>query len=331
MRINVAFAIESKYVRYLYVALRSILINKDEDDELYFYVLNSDLEDNGKAILSKLAEGNGATIKYTYVDENLFPPSLPVVPGWPHVIYYRLLLAELLGDDVDRIIYIDADIVVNSSLKELYTESFENKLICGCRNFGEVEEGKYRNKKLYESLRTGKYVNSGLLLLNLKDLKNQKYDLNRYLDAARELNYELVFPDMDLINYVHKDHFRFLDEYKYNLFASEAYSEGIKKDRAKDSVIIHYAGYKPWDGGHIHYDTEMLWWEYAKETPFYEEFASEYIQESINDPFVYDTLSKYIATVNELNRSLENAKEELELRKQLNDKLLAIVEGQDNI
>lgn len=67
------------------------------------------------------------------------------------------------------------------------------------------------------------------------------------MDLAESLNYEVGAPDQDLLNMMHDKQVKFLDEYKYNLFAKIAYDNGIHYENVKEeTTIIHYAGMKPW-------------------------------------------------------------------------------------
>ncbi len=317
-------AFDDKYVKYAYTAVRSAFLNKDASDDLAFFILQSDVTVEHRKCLESLVSSAGGSIEFLDVDENAVGKELPVAKGWPAVIYYRLMLPELLSERLDRILYLDADIIVNHSLSGLFGMDLNGALIGASRNFAPINGDTYKNRRLFERI-CDCYMSSGLLLMDLKKLSEEGYTFRKYMDAAEELQYELVMPDMDLINYVHKGRFLEIDRYRYNLFAAEAYNEGIKADRAKDSAVIQYAGYKPWQGGHIHFDTEKIWWDYAKGSPFYAELAEIFISECLTDPFVYDSFVRISSEKQSVLKELDQCREELKLRKELNEKLLAIV------
>ncbi|OEG71660.1 hypothetical protein ATZ36_13575 [Candidatus Endomicrobiellum trichonymphae] len=67
--------------------------------------------------------------------------------------YYRLLITEILPNNVEKAIYLNYDIIVNKDISELWNISVDNYL-AGCVNLG------------------NNYFNSGVMLLNLYELRN---------------------------------------------------------------------------------------------------------------------------------------------------------------
>lgn len=69
----------------------------------------------------------------------------------------------------------------------------------------------------------------------------------------------------------------------------------------KDTVhVIHYATSKPWNGNCLHCDIEQLWWDYAKLTPFYNEFLEQMVYETINSTEVF----QYVTALQQENKQL---------------------------
>ena len=125
------------------------------------------------------------------------------------------------------------------------------------------------------------------------------------MDLAQRLNFQILAPDQDLLNFMHWNQVKFVDEYQYNLFSKMAYNHGIRyKDVVAETTIIHFAGMKPWEGEYVHYDIEQLWWDYAKLTPFYYELMEEFMHNVINNPIVPDTLSSLAEEKKTLSQTL---------------------------
>ena len=84
--------------------------------------------------------------------------------------FYRLVLPEILPEEIERILYLDVDIVVNHSLKELYHTEFDGNALCACPEpFSGIGVFQYRDEMFQEHVREGfTYFNSGVLLMNLK-------------------------------------------------------------------------------------------------------------------------------------------------------------------
>ena len=307
-RMNIATALNEKYVKYTCVMLTSLLMNQTGVN-IHVYLLHNDLTQREREQLRILVEGYNQNIHFLWVNKESLPTGLPTTKAWSLECYFRLMLLDILPVDIDRILYLDVDMIINKSIKELYWTDFENALFCACPDM-------ILNERFEEGFT---YFNSGMMLWNIEKLRG-RYCFKDYMNLAESLNYDVKAPDQDLLNMMHDKQVKFLDEYKYNLFAKIAYDNGIHYENVKEeTTIIHYAGMKPWAGG-VHYDIEQLWWDYAKLTPFYFELLESFLHSCINDPFIYQTLSESFR----VNKQLI---EELGKSEAMCQHLLQLVEG----
>lgn len=81
---------------------------------------------------------------------------------------YRLLIPQLLPED--KLLYIDADAIVNGDLSELYDMDMEDADIVGVRDIGILD---------IQLAHIGKnpgdpYINAGVLLMNLKQIREKQ-------------------------------------------------------------------------------------------------------------------------------------------------------------
>lgn len=321
-RMNISTSLNSRYMRYTYVMLTSLFENQPKDLDIHIYLLQSDLTDEDKIHLQNVVESYGGTLHVIQMDRSLFPKNCPVSDSWSLEIYYRLALLDVLPEDVDRLLYLDVDIIVNKSLCEMYFVDFEGNMLCACGDAWKGDIPDVRMEIFREHLEKGfTYFNSGVMLLNISAMRG-KYNLDKYLNVAEKLEYRMLAPDQDILNYAHWEEVRILDKNKYNLFGRLAYNHDIHYEEVKEQVsIVHFPGYKPWSGVNLHFDIEQLWWDYARKTPFYVEFMEEFLHETINDPFIFNTME----TISEEKRVLT---EELNKSVALCRKLLQMVQGQ---
>ncbi len=104
-------------------ALSSSVLRLGYNDRVNFYIFTEGLSDNSICNLQKLVDGTSNTISVKVVDKELikrFP--LPKGEGLSHIsvaTYFRLFSTELLPE-LDKAIYLDCDILVRGSLKELW-------------------------------------------------------------------------------------------------------------------------------------------------------------------------------------------------------------------
>lgn len=321
-RINVATALNSKYMRYTYVMLTSLFENQPNDIDIHVYLLHSDLTENDRHMLGEVVSSYGGSLHWLSVDRELFSSQCPTTDTWPLEAYYRLMLTDILPEDVERLLYLDVDIIVNKSLEELFFTDLGGKIVGACMDCNKQPFGDYRDVIFKEQIIQGfTYFCSGVLLLDIKSMR-KRYHFADYMKLAEEMNFKMIAPDQDLLNYMHWKEVQILDGNKYNLFAKVAYNHDIHYAEVIQAVtIIHFIGQKPWHGKFIHYDIEKLWWDYAKTTPFYVEFMEEFIQSAVDSSLIYDTMLQ-------LSTEKKQLKEELDKSLTLCQKLLQIVQEQ---
>lgn len=290
-RINVATALNSHYMRYTYVMLTSLFVNQTDAD-IHVYLLHSDLSDREQECLQSLARSYGHTIHYLPISRESFPTALPTTQQWSLETYFRLLLLDILPDEIDRLLYLDVDMIVNKPIAELYQTDFEGACFCACRDMTTtLPVSDIRDEIFIEQIAAGfTYFNAGVMLWNVAALRG-KYSFKDYMELAKKLEYKMLAPDQDLLNYMHWKQVKFVDERQYNLFSKKSYNDGMRYEQVKkETTIIHFAGMKPWEGKFVHYDIEKLWWDYAKQTPFYVELMEEFLQDCLGDPLVHNTM-----------------------------------------
>ena len=157
-KINVCLACDDNYSKYAGVVIASTLANANSDDDLVFYILDGGISETRKSEILSLKSIKSCDINFVTIDETLFE-EYKKVPTLKHIsfaTFYRLKLDTLLPE-VDKIIYLDCDMAVVSSLKELFETDFENNYACGVRDIG---------RKLLR--KNPNYVNAGMLFFNLK-------------------------------------------------------------------------------------------------------------------------------------------------------------------
>lgn len=301
-RMNITASLNSKYMRYTYVMLTSLFENQPEDVDIYIYLLQSDLTYQDKVYLENLVQSYKGTMHWLQIDRDIFPKSCVVSESWTIETYYRLALMDVLPADVDRILYLDVDTIINKSLAELYATDFGEDVICACPEpfYGTFPD--FRNEIFEEQLKQGfTYFNAGVLLLDVNVMRN-KYHLEDYLKVAEKLDYKLQALDQDLLNYMHWNEVKIIDASYYNLFARLAYNCDVNYEQVKEeSCIIHFLGKKPWSGNADHFDIEKLWWDYAKQTPFYQEFIEEFIKGADSDSEAQEILYSLTGEKNEMS------------------------------
>lgn len=302
---NIATALNRKYVRYTGVMLTSLCENNP--CHIDAYILHSELTDGDFSSLRECLKKYDITLHPLYVDREKFATRMYTDAMWSIEAYYRLMLFDLLPETVERLFYFDVDIIINKPIGGFYEMDFDGNDLIACEDdcgnclpehygpvhrelFGTPERCNYH------------YFNSGVMLMNVAQMR-KNYHYEYYISVADKVwNYRMEAPDQDLLNYVHWDKVGYVPFERYNLFARIAYYCDISYRTVKDKVsIIHYTWYKPWDGTVAHFDLEQIWWDYAKTTCFYDSLSREFIDQTIS----HNDSEKQIRKLQERCRELE--------------------------
>ena len=289
-KVTVFFAVNNGYAPYLGVALAS-LVEHAGKHEYELIVLYRDLSARNRELLELIVDQFGQNTKGSFhlrfmempvneKDYNFAAGCKPLsVECW-----YRLF-APSLFPEYDKILWLDADVLVREDVAELYATNMGKNWIAACRwDYGIIgsleRERRQKNSRMRDYfIKTlgiknprENYVNSGVMLLNLRAMREQNIQ-DKLLQAAQ--NPAMYFHDQCTINKVCQGHICYLDSvwnglagYDMDLLPRK-YREKALYDR-QHRKIIHWAGsYKPWREPWC--KAAVDWWNMARRTPYYEE------------------------------------------------------------
>lgn len=251
---NLLFSINQKAVPLLLSCVRSIL-RSGGGAPYEAYVLHSDLDEAAQASIAG-AFPEDIAFHFLPVDPALFD-GFPETSRYPQQIYYRIAAPLLLPDTLDRILYLDVDLVVINPLGPLYYMEFEDAYYIACTHTPELLT-KINQTRLGVG-REVPYINTGVLLFNLPPLREalNMDDVRAYAERKR---HALVLPDQDILTGLYGDRIKLADTMRYNLSDRilALHNADLKRPRRslawvrRNTVIIHYCGRnKPWKDGYI--------------------------------------------------------------------------------
>jgi lipopolysaccharide biosynthesis glycosyltransferase len=234
MELNIAFGASENWLQYTIVTITSILLNAKNSDEFNFYILCNHFSDKTFDAFDKLYSVGNCEIQYIELKDSYFENA---VHDWLGVsALYRLRLPTVVNH-LDKILYLDSDIVVEKSLGKLYQTDISDYYL------GAVED-KYSElmKKRVNLSDTQTFFNSGVQLLNLKKYR-ENYIEEKMFATLRNNN---DYTDQDVLNDICKDNILSLP-LKYNLMPSDGYINRREEYETalKSPTILHYTK-KPW-------------------------------------------------------------------------------------
>ena len=270
---DIALCHDNNYAPYSTVVIASIL-DHNENAEITFHLLHTDLTAERCAIIKSWVESfKGKKVCFYQMKKESFA-DFPIDEHTylDYGAYIRLYLGECLNQ-IDKVLYLDCDVIVNGSLCELWNTDISDYAVAGVRD--RINDYIRVYNRLGYPMSEG-YINSGMMLINLKKWREDDL-LGKILKAINEQK-TFYFADQDLLNYVTCGRFGSLHP-KWNHFVTYfGLTTGYTSDEIKEAtinpMIIHMAGKdKPWsEGGGIY---KQLYWNYRLRGPWPENKYNE--------------------------------------------------------
>ena len=250
--INICLITDDNYAPYVGVTLYSILKNACIDDNFNFHIFDNGISETNKDKL-KLIETTNCKINFIDLSEwvQKINNLQQTIPHISKTSYLKFFIADILKD-FEKIIYLDCDLVVETSLNDLYNINTDDYLLAAVEDVGYTYWSKH-NEDLKLKF---KCINSGVMLINCK--KWRETNLSQYLlDCAANHDKVGFGQDQPVFNYVCKDKVLFLDHF-WNV-QDTYFRDEIEINSRNDIENCHYAKNNP---KIIHYTYIRKPWNY---------------------------------------------------------------------
>ena len=247
---NFLFTLDKKYIEPLKMCLLSIMRFPSKDGwNVYIITKNTDDFNDFAGNMERLKEG--LKIHLIEADDSIFK-GFPETVRYSKVVYYRIFASEFLPKNMDRVLYLDPDIIVINSLEELYNTDLDGYYYAVCSHtktfLNDVNRIRLGMKK------NTPYINSGVMLMNLDELRRNQ-TIKEVFDYVKKYGKHFILPDQDIISALYGDKINLLDTLKYNISDRIIKMNNLNPKNEyidinwvwENSVIIHYYGEnKPW-------------------------------------------------------------------------------------
>lgn len=251
-KINLLVTLDEHYLPYLNVMLSS-LIYTNPDCDFDVYLLHSDIPESALPPTEAVLGSRNRLIPVRVNDLEL--DRAPTTARYPKEIYYRIFAARYLPDTLERVLYLDPDLVVNGPILPLYLTPMPGYYFAAATHI-RLFLRKMNSLRL-DMNDNSPYINSGVMLMNLSLLRKEQKteDVFHFIEKYRS---RLMLPDQDIISGLYGSKILALDAFRYNmterLFQMHApFEKDLNLDWVrKNAVIIHYCGRnKPWKENYI--------------------------------------------------------------------------------
>ncbi len=248
-KINLLVSFDENYIGPFWTMIKSISVNNPWEHFCVF-LLHSAIPQEKLDMLINWCTILDVRLIPLRVDRELFQ-NAPVTKRYPQEMYYRLLAPYLLPEEVEKVIYLDPDILVINPLRPLWELDLKDCTFAAASHVGvtNIMNGINRVR-----LDTGHdYYNSGVMLIDLKKaLLLVKPDA--IFNSVREHAAELLLPDQDIFNYLYGEQTMPLEDVIWN-YDARYFSDYLLRSKGEytmgwiiqNTVILHFCGKrKPW-------------------------------------------------------------------------------------
>ncbi|PWM76633.1 MAG: glycosyltransferase family 8 protein [Phascolarctobacterium sp.] len=252
-KINIVFASDDNYAQHIAVVIASIMAHTKE--QIRYFIVNDNISNDKIIKLKRTAEFFKAEIHFINVPEKNFN-NVYLSGHVSKAAYFRLALADILPDNIEKVLYLDVDLLVYDDIKILWNTDLEDLPLGAVPDYGIMASSRLcKQKERVIGLPVGeKYFNSGVLVVNLKKWREKKY-FSKILEIIN--NNQFPHHDQDALNKLFMYKWKILDlrwniiPPVFNLFPKVLFNNIYRKsalEAKKNPGIIHYAGrYKPWE------------------------------------------------------------------------------------
>lgn len=273
---NIVACASDNYTMQCGVLFYSVCKNNTEE-YINFYVITDILftDKHKDEIRQTISEFPNKCVSFIEVNDQQIEKFLTFENNYyTRHVFYRLLMAELLPTDIEKVLYLDCDIIVRHNIEELWNINIDNFAV-GCVH--DSQEGKMEHYNRLNYTYDKGYFNSGVLLVNLKYWRDNKVT-KRLLDFIRMYPDRIKMPDQDVLNAVLQDEKKFISftyNYQSGLMFKRRYMyhfEYVKYEKEltaiqQNPVVLHLSGARPWIEGCDHpykeeffkYRNQTLW------------------------------------------------------------------------
>lgn len=275
---NIAYASNDNFAEMLGISMISLFENNTGCEDISIYVLDDGISEENKSLLMRITDEYDRKI-YFFNVKHLLDDDMKQQRGSLST-FSRLYLNKLLPSEIEKILYLDCDILVLKNLEDLYGFDIDNYYCAG------VNDCVSRSHLKAIGLNSGSnYFNAGVLLINLKMWREDNVT-EKFEEFARKYNNDVPYADQGIINGILSSRSMRLS-LKYNCYTAvydftykdlmtfrkpqKYYSELETETSKNDPSIVHFTtsflSLRPWIEGCKHpfadewlrYKTMSVW------------------------------------------------------------------------
>lgn len=288
---HIVYASDDNFAEIMGVSIVSLFENNKDMEEIVIYILDSGIEDKNKkrieSIFQKYNRSTPLWITATNIDDVL---GMKVKQDRGSLSQFaRLFVSSVLPKDLDRVLYLDCDIIIDKPISELWNMDMQGKIVAALLDaFAQW----YRKNLGLED--NDIMFNSGVMLIDLKRWKEECIE-DKIMRLIKKCNGLIPQGDQGVLNAI-LSHETVILNPRFNsvtIFHDFTYEDMLvyrkppifySKEEIKEAVtnpaIIHFTtsfiSKRAWIEGSEHPYTKR-WLEYKFMSPWKDEPLRTYI------------------------------------------------------
>lgn len=274
--IVVVLASDDNYAMPLAVTAVSILKNLGNNKHLKLFILDGGITKKNKDKILDSLDLNKCSV--TWFDTSGQFKKINIPESLTESTFHRLLIPILLPANINKVIYLDSDLLVLSDLSNLWDYSIENHHILAVRDFYCQKVSDIIGESLavhdYKELKIPaqhKYFNAGVLVINLEKWREEN-TADQVIDYVINAKHKLAAADQEGLNAILWDKWgeiepkwnyqaKFTLESKDYIPLEELFEEGLYQEAKVNPYVKHFvAEHKPWK--YYKHPEKSLFYEY---------------------------------------------------------------------
>lgn len=260
-------AFRMNYVQHL-IAMLCSLYENNKEHIIHTHLIHEGLSQDSLYKVTKISERYRNTANFYNVDSAQVK-NLKLTDNSPFSIatYFRIFLPSLLSDSIDKVLYLDDDIIVLGDVSQLFDLPLDDYGVAAVQDVTPTND--YHRHLLGLPLSKHAFC-CGVMLVNLKYWRENNVQSQLFKFASKNFG-KLFYADQDAMNRVLCNRwFKLPCKYSktplsYTILNQQNFSDYY--ETAYAPIIMHYAAHvKPWLD--VWFPERKYYWKYVKLSGF---------------------------------------------------------------
>lgn len=237
--ISIIVASDNHYAILMVALLKSLDLNHKTHEHIDFHIIDDGISADFRGKLESIVDPARITLKW-FKSKEIVPSgiSIPVdSSAFPLTVYMRVFSPYVVGEDVEKLIYLDVDTLLQDDISKLWNTDLGDYTIAAAQDVGKTVDCSWGGIANYKDLgltADTKYFNSGVLVINPKKWRQENITIE-VMSALSKYKQYVQLADQYGLNVVFANKWLELDP-KWNWFAFQ---------ENNNPSLIHFLDIKP--------------------------------------------------------------------------------------